>query len=134
VELTEKAFDFATYARAAFIKGSLETKKAILMALGQNLTIIDGKLSIQANKWLQPIAKGYPALKAEFLRLEPTESRLNKTKSPALAGVRLGWLPIVDDVRTVIRRLCGKLYIPKLKTALCPAISTSAKSDIKNSA
>jgi len=132
LELTEKAFDFATYARQAFIKEDLETKKAILMALGQNPTITDGKLTLPATKWLQPIGKGYPALEAEFLKLEPTKNRLNKAKSLALARVRARWLPIVDDVRTKVQELGEKLIIPNLKIAVRQTIPISAKGDIKS--
>ncbi len=55
VELTEKAFDFATNARDAFIHGDMDTKKDILMVLGQNPTIKDGILRVETNEWLVPI-------------------------------------------------------------------------------
>ena len=70
LELTEKAFDFATYARQAFISGDIETKKSILIALGQNPTFTDGKLCIQATSWLKHIGEVYPPLEAEYIRLE----------------------------------------------------------------
>ncbi len=91
LELTEKTFQFATYARKAFITGDLQTKKEILAALGQNATIKDRKLSIQANAWLQPIADTYPALQEEYLRLEPSQIAANKTQTEAMAAVRLQW-------------------------------------------
>ncbi len=92
LEITEKTFNFATYARHNFIKGGLETKKEILMALGQNPTIKDGKLSIKGNEWLQPIADGYPALEKEYLRLEPAKNRTNKAKNEQLCSLRAQWL------------------------------------------
>ena len=76
-----------------FMLGDLETRKEILMALGQNPTIKDGKLSIQANEWLQPIAKRYPALEEEYLRLEPDRKPLNKQRAEAFASLRTRWLP-----------------------------------------
>ena len=97
-ELTEKTFTFATYARAAFIKASemgkagLELKKEILMALGKTPIIKDGKLIIEPNEWLVPIKNDYPGLKAEYLRLEPTKTPMNKAKTEALASVRARWL------------------------------------------
>ena len=97
LELTEKTFNFATYARKAFLKGGLELKKEILMALGQNPVIKDEKLTIQANEWLQPISQKYPALEKEYLRLEPTKRPLNKAKTEALASVRARWLPGLDS-------------------------------------
>ena len=91
LELTEKTFNFATYARKAFMLGDLGTRKEILMALGQNSTIKDGKLTIQANEWLQPIQKRYPALEKEYLRLEPSKRPLNRGKTQAFASVRTRW-------------------------------------------
>ena len=91
LELTERTFNFATYARKAFITGGLELKKEILMALGQNATIKEGKLTIQPYEWLQPIAEGYPALEKEYLRLEPTKMPLNERKTEVLASVRQRW-------------------------------------------
>ena len=91
LELTERTFNFATYARKAFITGGLELKKEIMMALGQNAIIKRKKLIIEPNEWFQPIKNGYPVLEAEYLRLEPTKLPLNKAKTEALASVRARW-------------------------------------------
>ena len=63
IELTEKTFDFACYAREAFAKGDLTTKKEILIALGENFTLEDQKLVITSNEWLKPIVQHYPSIK-----------------------------------------------------------------------
>ena len=89
--LSERTFNFATYARQAFIKGGLELKKEILMTLGQNAIIKGEKLVIEPNEWLQPIGNGYPALEKAYLRLEPTKLPLNEAKTEALASVRARW-------------------------------------------
>jgi site-specific DNA recombinase len=47
MELTEKTFNFATYAKHWFDKGDYQKKKEILMALGQNFFLEDGRLSIE---------------------------------------------------------------------------------------
>ncbi len=91
LELTEKTFNFATYAHQAFITGGLELKKEILMTLGKNITIKGKTLYVEANEWLKPIAEGYPALEEEYLRLEPTKMPLNKHKTEVLASVRQRW-------------------------------------------
>jgi len=36
LELTEQAFDFATYAHSAFLKDDLQVKREIMLALGSN--------------------------------------------------------------------------------------------------
>ncbi len=91
LELSEKTFNFATYARKAFITGGLELKKEILMALGQNPIIKGEKLVIEPNEWFVPIGNSYPALEEEYLRLEPTKLPLNERKTEALASVRARW-------------------------------------------
>ena len=114
VSLTEKAFDFACYAHGAFTTGNLETKKAILMALGQNPTIKDGKLRIVARKWLQPIGKEYPPLEAEYRRLELDQTPINKARNEALTSLYSRWVPIVKDVRTAIRESDKGFHIPNV--------------------
>ena len=91
MELTEKTFNFATYARSAFVKGGLDTKKEILSALGSNFTIKDGKLTIKANEWLKPIAEQYPSLEAEYHRLEPMKFGSIKAKNEAFSSLKAKW-------------------------------------------
>lgn len=103
LELTEKTFNFATYARKAFLmakgKAGLELKKEILMALGKNPIIKDKILTIEPNEWLQPIGNDYPALEKEYLRLEPAKMPINKAKTEALTSVRARWLRGPDSNR-----------------------------------
>ena len=107
LELTEKTFNYATYARAAFLKASemgkagLELKKEILMAIGKTPIIKDKTLTIEPNEWLVPIKNEYPALEAEYLRLEPTKMPMDKAKTEALTSVRAHWLPIKHIFRTL---------------------------------
>jgi len=96
IELTERTFEFVAYALQAFVSGSAQTKKEIILALSSNQTILDGKLLVSANKWLQPIGNKYPALQKEYQALEPLEKVLNKRKTEALDSVRLRWLPVPD--------------------------------------
>lgn len=74
LELTEKTFEFATYAREAFIKGNVKTKTDILRSLGQSFTFLNGKLSIELNPWLIPIKKEYPKLENSYKRLKPSKT------------------------------------------------------------
>lgn len=98
LELTEKTFTFATYARAEFLragkmgKAGLERKKEILLALGKTPIIKDQKLTIEPNEWLVPIGNDYPALKKEYLRLERQKTLANAGQKEALASVRARWL------------------------------------------
>ncbi len=95
LELTEKTFNFATYARKAFItakgKEGLELKKEILMALGKTAVLKDKTLVIDSNDWLVPIKNDYPALEKEYLGLELGKTQMNKAKTEALTSVRARW-------------------------------------------
>lgn len=96
LELTEKTFYFATYARKAFVtaegKKGLELKKEILLALGKTPTIKDEILTIEPNEWFVPIQNEYPALEAKYIRLERSKTLSNKAKTEALTSVHAHWL------------------------------------------
>ena len=92
LELTERTFNFAAYARTAFLTGGLELKKEILMALGKVPIIKGKKLSIEPNEWFILMKNNYPALEKEYLRLEPMKIGTNEVKTEALASVRARWL------------------------------------------
>ncbi len=107
LELTEKTFAFATYARKEFLLAEgtrgLERKKEILLALGKTPILKDGELSIEPNSWLAPIKNGYPALEAEYRRLEPSKTLSTKAKTEALTSVRTQWLRLLNTIRTSIQ-------------------------------
>ena len=91
LELTEKTFNFATYARSAFINGGLELKKEILMSLGYNPQIKAGKLYLEAMEYFVPIKNGAPALQLKYQRLELGKKPATKAQSEALAAIRAQW-------------------------------------------
>ena len=97
LELTEKTFNFATYAHAAFLKANdmgtagLELKKEILMALGYNPTIQAGRLYIQPMKWFVRIKNEAPALQREYQRLELTKKGDEQAYSQDLLALRTRW-------------------------------------------
>lgn len=91
IELTEKTFNFATYALTWFNEGTPDQKKEIVTALCSNPIIKDQKLLIEANEWFVPIQEGYPPLKREYERLELGKTPLNKVKSEAKASLITHW-------------------------------------------
>ena len=91
IELTEKTFHFATYARKAFVSGSLDQKQEILTALGWNFSINGKKLSISTHKWFVPIENNYPELEREYKRLELDKTLTNTERNAAFATLRLRW-------------------------------------------
>ncbi len=90
-ELTEKTFDFATYARVHFKNGDLETKKQILRTIGTEYTLTDKVLKIKPKEWLVPIKENYPALEQEYYTLELDKTLVNTTQNEAFASLRSQW-------------------------------------------
>lgn len=119
LELTEKTFAFATYARKAFItakgKEGLELKKEILLALGKVPVITDQKLHIEPNEWFVPIEKGYSILEKQYEELELKKKADTTSQSEALDDIRTSWLAIVHDVRTIFERQSEYVYVPDLR-------------------
>ena len=99
-ELVEKAFDFISCARDAFETGDLDTKKAILAAIGKNITLLDGKIHIEPEEWLVPIADRYPTLQKQYEMLEPAKNTDFTHKNEILAPIRTAWLPQGVKFRT----------------------------------
>ena len=91
LDLTEKTFNFACYARKAFDKGSIQQKREIFSALGQNYVLKDEKVSIEANEWLVDIEKVYPALEAEYKRLELDKKLDIASRNAQYAELILSW-------------------------------------------
>ena len=91
MELTEKIFDFATYARIRFQDGDIMTKRDILMTLGENLTLLDGKLIIIPNEWLIPIAEHYPELEKRYLWVRTNQKASPTVKEEAMESIFELW-------------------------------------------
>jgi hypothetical protein len=70
------------------------------MALGEDISLYDGKLNGMFNEWLIPIKEDYPELDAEFRRLEPMNLNLESGEMKRLEAIRLGWLPVLGALRT----------------------------------
>lgn len=57
----------------------------------------DQKLFIESNEWFAEIGNNYPALKKEYIGLEPTKIGQNKAKTEAITSVRTRWLRGLDS-------------------------------------
>ncbi len=81
LELTEKTFEFATYAKHWFHNGSPEEKTGILRAFGTNFILKDQKLTIEVHPALKSISKGTKEISTLIPTVELANLRLNKTKT-----------------------------------------------------
>jgi len=92
LELTEKTFKFATYAKHWFDKGDFEKKTHILQSLGKNFYFKDGKLSIDLEKPYLIMKQGFEKNKAlNKARLEPSTICLNNAKNSRLSTAFSQW-------------------------------------------
>jgi site-specific DNA recombinase len=91
LELTEKTFNFACYARKEFMTDDLNKKREIFSALGQNFTVKDKEIKIIKNEWLVPIEKAYPELEAEYNRLELNKNLTDTMRKECFAQIILTW-------------------------------------------
>ncbi len=92
LELTERTFNFALYARKAFLLAkTIEVKREILRGLAKNSLLKDQKLNVSAYEWFTPIENGYPPLEAKYLSLEPPKVPMDASRNEALASIRTEW-------------------------------------------
>ncbi len=113
LDLTEKTFNFARYARKAYLNGDIQVKREMFTALGQNFSLKAKRVTIEANEWFVPIEKAYPALKAEFDRLELDKNLSTESRNEQIASLILSWGDVVEDVRTIFQLLNDtSIYIP----------------------
>ncbi len=75
--VADETFSFARYAEEDFNSDSIENKRTVLAKLGQNLTLMDGKIQFTPNKYMIPVQDAYPALVArlESVRDAPQQIR-----------------------------------------------------------
>ena len=71
--------------------GGLDKKREIFAALGQNFLVKDKQVSITTNEWFVPIEKAYPALEAEYKRLELDKNLTDTKRNAAFAQLILSW-------------------------------------------
>jgi len=112
LDIAEKTFNFACYARYWFKNGTPEEKSQILQALGSNLTLKDKKLFIQVKKHfllLEKISSRVPEVKGRF---EPKKFALNKGKIEEVYSKNPILWKALDEVRTWIISTKEHLEIP----------------------
>lgn len=93
LELSEKTFNFATYAREWFAQGSPEQRRAIVRTLGSNLTLKDKELLIHQEKPYLVLKKVHNEMAVIVEKFEP-----NKKVDVSMEGNTLSvhfpsWLP-----------------------------------------
>ena len=91
MELNEKAFNFATYARVHFQDGDIRTKREILKTFGKSLVLQDNKLRIEPNEWLVPIGEKYPEIERSYFKVRTNKKATAKEMEVALEPIYANW-------------------------------------------
>jgi DNA invertase Pin-like site-specific DNA recombinase len=104
-----KTLNFACYAKKHFLNGTLKEKRAILSALGSNLTILDQKLSISLFSHFEFMQKMQQLIPAQNSRFEPKNFGSENTQSASFGDGLRAFLGDRDDVRTTFTGYFKKL-------------------------
>jgi site-specific DNA recombinase len=99
--LSEKTFEFACTARQKFAEGDIPTKKAIIAAIGSNLTLRDKKLRIEAKKPFLILETSLTANEAKGIPIEPRKIKATQGPNKRTTSGRPRRLWVVDDDRTL---------------------------------
>ncbi len=92
--LANKTFTFARYAKDDFEGDDLEKQRTVMRTLGQNLTVLDGKIQFTPVKYLVPIEEAYPELSRQ---LEAVRTMSQQRKKAALDDLSSQWYTRYDS-------------------------------------
>ena len=103
---TENWYEFAvstleklTDASQKFAEGDILAKKDILLAIGQNPVLYEGKLQITPYEWLKPIKQNIKSIRQELNEVRTLPQQIQKTSEEA---IRLKWQGVLEQVRTLL--------------------------------
>ena len=97
IELTEKTFNFACYAKHWFEKGDIETKKQILLGIGSNLILQDKIVRVDLQKPLQFIKMAKDEVREISPMFEPEKEGYTSAQLGSMYTQNLSLLPRVDS-------------------------------------
>lgn len=97
IEKMENTLDFISTARRDFIEGDIQNKKRIFRAIGSNLILKNGEITVEMNSWFKPFTKVVAEQKSPLNRLEPVEKSINLREIDALDVEYSRWLPEWDS-------------------------------------
>jgi DNA invertase Pin-like site-specific DNA recombinase len=98
-EIATDTFEKLTYAGEKFVSGDLGNKKDILLAIGQNPILMNGKLEITPNEWLIPVRNNAKRLRAELEKVRTLPEQMKKASEEAICQE---WCTVLHKVRTML--------------------------------
>lgn len=89
-ETGTRTFDRLLHACEKFTDGDLADKRDILLAIGENPTLLDGKLQITPNKWLIPIKKSARGIRADLMKVRTLPQQMQEASEMAVMSTWQG--------------------------------------------
>ena len=93
-EFATKTFERLTNANENFAKGGILDKKYILLSIGQNPILYEGKLQITPFEWLEPVRLNIKSIRAQLEMVRTLPQQIQKASEEA---VRLNWQGHVES-------------------------------------
>jgi site-specific DNA recombinase len=90
-EIVGHTLETLTDAQEKFATGELNDKTEILMAIGQNVQLLDGTLMITPNEWMIPIRIGVKSLQTELAKARTMPDKIQKASEEAILNSWCGW-------------------------------------------
>jgi site-specific DNA recombinase len=90
-EIVTETFEKLTYVGKKFTEGDVGNKKDILLAIGENPVLMDGKLQLTSYKWLLPLANNAKSIRAELEKVRTSPQQIQKASKEALRLKWCGW-------------------------------------------
>lgn len=89
-EFVGNTLDTLTNANEKFVLGDLADKKEILLAIGQNPVLLNGKLEITPNEWLNPIKREAKNIREQLEKVRTMPDKIQKASEEAICFTWLG--------------------------------------------
>lgn len=87
-EFAVNTLEKLTDANQKFVDGDVLAKKDILLAIGQNPVLYEGKLQITPHEWLEPIRKNIKSIRQDLEEVRTLPQQIQKASEEA---IRLKW-------------------------------------------
>lgn len=88
----QRAINFVYSARDSFVDARPEIKKSIMMTLGSNFLLKDGKILLERHRYIKIIGKNNKKLEKKLVTLELSKNLDAEAKSKALEEIHSIWL------------------------------------------
>ena len=83
-EFATRTFERLTDATEKFADGNILTKKDILLSIGKNPVLYEGKLQITPNEWLEPVRINAKSIRERLDKVRTLPEQMKKASEEAI--------------------------------------------------